>query len=152
VAQRSGGQVGESSMRRSYGILDAYSGRHLALPLVRHDKPTCGRRSKRPQSWVGRSRGGPNHVGFHPGDCHVGPKVGMGVFTVFLASYLMVVGSWIFVLAFDWSRVCFFGSMRCHGHVDSCVAARRRVSCCRSHRAHMISCAYLFHPNSKVGK
>jgi hypothetical protein len=43
VALRSGGQVGESSMRRSCGISDGYSGRHLAPPLVRHDKLTRGR-------------------------------------------------------------------------------------------------------------
>jgi hypothetical protein len=36
------GQVGESSMRRSCRLSNGYLGRHLALPLVRHDKPTCG--------------------------------------------------------------------------------------------------------------
>jgi hypothetical protein len=76
----------------------------------------------------------------------------MGVFTVFLTSYLMVVGPWIRVLAPDWSRVCFFWLMRCHDHVGSCVAARRHVAWCGSHRAHAMSCAYLSHPNSKVGK
>jgi hypothetical protein len=34
--------------------------------------------------------------------------VGMGVFALFLARYLVVVGPWIRVLAPDWSRVCFF--------------------------------------------
>jgi hypothetical protein len=75
-----------------------------------------------------------------------------GVFAVFLARFREEVGPWIHVLAPDWSNVCFLGSMRCHGHVDSCMAARRHVAWCGSHRAHMISCAYLFHPNSKVGK
>jgi hypothetical protein len=66
------------------------------------------------------------------------------VLAVFLTRYLVVVGPWIRVLAPDWSRVCFFGSMMCHGHVDSCVATRRHVAWCGSHRFHMISCAYLF--------
>jgi hypothetical protein len=76
----------------------------------------------------------------------VGPKVGMGVFAVFLACYLVVVGPWIRVLAPDWSEVCFFGSMRCHRHVGACVAARRHVACYGSYRVHMISSAYLSHP------
>jgi hypothetical protein len=54
--------------------------------------------------------------------------VGMGVLEVFLASYLVVVGPWIHVLAPDWSRVCFFGLIMCDGHMDSCVAARRHVA------------------------
>jgi hypothetical protein len=54
--------------------------------------------------------------------------VDMRVFALFLARYLVVVGPWIRVLAPDWSRVCFFGSMRCHGHVGACVAARRHVA------------------------
>jgi hypothetical protein len=32
-------------------------------------------------------------AGFRRSDCQVGPKVDMGVFAVFLACYLMVVGS-----------------------------------------------------------
>jgi hypothetical protein len=52
----------------------------------------------------------------------------MGVFLVFLACYLVVVGPWIHVLAPDWLRVCLFGSMRCHGHVGACVAAHRHVA------------------------
>jgi hypothetical protein len=51
---------------------------------------------------------------FTPLFVQVGPKVGMRVLAVFLASYLVVVGPWIRVLAPDWSRVCFFGSMMCH--------------------------------------
>jgi hypothetical protein len=71
---------------------------------------------------IDRSQGGPDHAGFRPGDCQVGPKVGMGVSTLFLSRYLMVVGPSILVLAPDWSRVCFFGLVRCHGHVGACVA------------------------------
>jgi hypothetical protein len=67
---------------------------------------------------------------FTPLFVQVGPKVGMRVLTVFLASYLVVVGPWIRVLAPDWSRVCFFGSMMCHVHVDSCVAAPHHVAWC----------------------
>jgi hypothetical protein len=106
-----------------------------------------------------RGRWGTNHFKVGPisgwllscrissSDCQVGPTVGMGVDAVFLASYLVVVGPWICVLAPDWSRVCLFGLMMCHGHMGSCVAACRHVAWCGSHRAHMISCAYLFHPN-----
>jgi hypothetical protein len=53
----------------------------------------------------------------------------MGVFVLFLASYLMDVGPCIRVLAPDWSRLCF-GLVRCHGHVGSYVAARRHVAWC----------------------
>jgi hypothetical protein len=101
---------------------------------------------------VGRSWGGPDRVGFHPGEYQVGPKVGMGVFTVSLASYLVAVGPWIHVLAPDWSRVCFFVSMPYHGHMGACVVARRHVAWCGSHRSHTISCAYLSHLNFKGGK
>jgi hypothetical protein len=81
-----------------------------------------------------------------------GSKVGMGVFTVSLASYLVAVGPWIHVLAPDWSRVCFFVSMTYHGHMGACVVARRHVAWCGSHRSHTISCAYLSHLNFKGGK
>jgi hypothetical protein len=89
---------------------------------------------------------------FSSSDCQVGPKAGMGVFAVFLSSYLVVVGPWIRVFAPDWSRVCFFGLMRCHGHVGACVAARRHVAWCGSHRAHMMSSEYLSHAGSEVCK
>jgi hypothetical protein len=82
---------------------------------------------------IGRSWGGTDHAGFHPGDCQVGPKVGMGVFALFRSRYLMGVGPWIRMLAPDWSRVCFFGSVRCHGHVGACVAAHLHVAWCGSH-------------------
>jgi hypothetical protein len=101
---------------------------------------------------IGRSRGGPDRAGFCPGECQVGPKVGMGVFALFLSSYLMVVGPWIRVLALDWSRVCFFGLVRCHGHVGACIAARRHVAWCGSHQVHMTSCAHLSHPGSDACK
>jgi hypothetical protein len=39
-----------------------------------------------------RSWGGPDRAGFCPGDCQVGPKVGTGVFALFLAHYLVVMG------------------------------------------------------------
>jgi hypothetical protein len=42
--------------------------------------------------------------------------------------------------------------MRCHGHMRSCVPARRHVAWCGSHRTHMMSCAYLAHPASDVCK
>jgi hypothetical protein len=156
MAQRSGGQVGESSMRRSYRLLGGYSGMHQAPPLARHYKTTRGRAVREASAWVrptygvGRSRGGPHRAGFRPGDCHVGPKVGMGLFAVFLDRYLMVAGHWIHVLALDWSRVCFFGSLRCHGHMSACVAACRLVAWCGSHQVHMMSCAYFFHRGSDV--
>jgi hypothetical protein len=54
----------------------------------------------------------------------------MGVFALFLARYLMVVGPWIRVLAPDWSRAYFFESVRCHGHVGACVAACRHMAWC----------------------
>jgi hypothetical protein len=62
------------------------------------------------------------------------------------------VAPWIRVLAFDWSKVCFLGSMRCHGHVGACVPTCRHIALCGSHWAHMMSCAYLSHPGSNVCK
>jgi hypothetical protein len=135
-----------------------YSGKHLAPPLVCHYNPTHGRVAREAAKWgrptcgVGWSLGSSFRAVFRLGDCQVGLTVGMGVLAVFLASYLVVVGPRIRVLTPDWLRVCFFGSMMCHVHMDSCVAACRHVAWCGSYRAHMISCAYLFHPNSKVGK
>jgi hypothetical protein len=105
-----------------------------------------------PQGGVSRSPGGSFRAAFHQGDCQVGPNVGMGVFVVFVAHLHGEVGPWIRILVHDWSKVCFLGSMRCHGHVDSCVTVRRHVAWCGSHQAHVISCAYLLHPNTKVGK
>jgi hypothetical protein len=100
--------------------------------------------------WGRPIQSGPDRAGFRPTDCQVGPKVGTGVFALFLACYLVVVGPWICVLASDWSRVCLFGSVRCHGHVGACVAARRHVAWFGSHQVHMMSCAYLSHPGSDV--
>jgi hypothetical protein len=100
---------------------------------------------------IGRSRGGPNRISFRPSDCQVSPKVGMGVFVLFLSRYLMVVGPWIRVLSPDWSRV-YFGSVRCHGHVGVCVVAHHHVAWCGSHRVHMMSCAHLSHPGSDLCK
>jgi hypothetical protein len=54
---------------------------------------------ERPHSGFGQSRGGLDRASFRPGDCQVGPKVRMGVFALFLSRYLVVVGSWIRVLA-----------------------------------------------------
>jgi hypothetical protein len=54
----------------------------------------------------------------------VGLKVGMVVLAVFLAYFRGEVGPWIRVLAPDWLKVCFHGSMRCHGHMGSCVASK----------------------------
>jgi hypothetical protein len=34
-------------------------------------------------------------TGFHPGDCQVGPKVGLGVFAAFLARFCGELGPWI---------------------------------------------------------
>jgi hypothetical protein len=101
---------------------------------------------------IGRPPSSSVRVGFRPSDCQVGPKVDMGLFAVFLARYIMVVVSWIRVLTPNWSRVCLFGSMRCHEHVGACVAARRHVAWCGSHRAHMMSSAYLSHPGFDVCK
>jgi hypothetical protein len=52
------------------------------------------------------------------------------------------------VAASDSSRSASLGLMRCHGHMASCVPARRHMVWCGSHRAHMMSCAYLSHPSS----
>jgi hypothetical protein len=52
MAQWSGGQVGESSMRRSYWLPGGYSGIHLAPPLARLDKTTCGRAAREASEWV----------------------------------------------------------------------------------------------------
>jgi hypothetical protein len=152
------GQVGESSMRRSCRLSGRYTGMHLASPLACHDKRTRGRAAQEASRWVrpnwgiGRPRGSSVRISFRLGDCQVVPKVGMGVFAVFLSCYLVVVGPWIRMLAPDWSRVCFFGLMRCHGHVGACVAARHHVAWCGSHRAHMMSNAYLSHTGSDVCK
>jgi hypothetical protein len=149
VALMSGGQVGVSSMRRSCRTLREYSGKHLAPALVRHDKPTRGRAARETAKWgqptcgVGRSLGSSFRAVFRPGDCQVGPRRVWGVLAVFLASYLLVVGPWIRVLALDWSRVCFFGSMMCHGHMDSCVVARRHVGLCGTTGPNDILCIYL---------
>jgi hypothetical protein len=83
---------------------------------------------ERPHSGVSRSRGGPDGAGFCPGSYQVGPNLVMEVFTVFLTCYLMVVGPSIHVLAPYWSKVCFLGSMRCHGHMGTCVAANCHVA------------------------
>jgi hypothetical protein len=96
---------------------------------------------------MGRSPGSSVHKSFRLGDCQVGPKVGLGLFAVFLAHFYGEVGPWICVLALDWSKVCLFGSMRCHRHVGACVAARRHVAC-----RVILSCAYLFHSSSEVYK
>jgi hypothetical protein len=123
-------------MRRSCRLPGGYSGIHLAPSLAHHDKTTRGRAAREASEWVRLTKGidwswgGPDRTGFRPGDCQVGSKVGMGVFALFLARYLVVVGPWIRVLALDWSRVCFFRSVRCHGHVGACVAARRHVAWC----------------------
>jgi hypothetical protein len=53
------------------------------------------------------------------------------------------------VAAFDSSGGASLGLMRCHGHMASCVPAHRHMSWCWSHRAHMMSCAYLSHPGSR---
>jgi hypothetical protein len=66
-------------------------------------------------------------TGFHPGDCQVGPKVGLGVFAAFLARFCGELGPWIRLLAPDWLMGCFFGSMSCHGHVGAGVATCRHV-------------------------
>jgi hypothetical protein len=82
VAQRSGAQVGESSMTRSCRLLGGYSGMHLALPLARHDKTTRGRVVREASEWVqpnwgiNRPPGNSVRTGFRPGDCQVGPKQG----------------------------------------------------------------------------
>jgi hypothetical protein len=158
VEQWSGGQVGESSMRKSCMLSGGFSGMHLSPPLARHDKLNVEGRHERPQDGFVRTGGSadPRAALFasvsRPGDCQVGPKVGMGVFAVFLTRYLVFVEPWIHVLSPDWSRVCFFGSMRCHGHVDACVAAHHHVAWCGSHWAHMMSSSYLSHPGSDVCK
>jgi hypothetical protein len=59
VAQRSGGQVGESSMR-SCKLPGRYSGIHLAPPLARHDKTTCGRAAQEASKGFDRPRGSAN--------------------------------------------------------------------------------------------
>jgi hypothetical protein len=53
---------------------------------------------------------------------------------------------------FDSSGSACLGFMRCHGHMASCVPARRHMAWCGSHRAHMTSCAYLSHPGFDVCK
>jgi hypothetical protein len=92
---------------------------------------------------ISRSQRGPDSIGFRPGDCQVGLKVAMGVFALFLSFYLVVVGLWIRELAPDWSRVCFFGPVRSHGHVGACVTVCRHMAWCGSHRVHMMSRAHL---------
>jgi hypothetical protein len=61
----------------------------------------------------------------------------MWVFAVFLGHFRGEVDAWICVLAPDWSKVCFLGLMKCHGHMETCVAACRHVALCGSRRAHM---------------
>jgi hypothetical protein len=56
------------------------------------------------------------------------------------------------VAASDSSGSASLRLMRCHGHMASCVPAHRHVAWCGSHRAHMMSCAYLSHPSSVVCK
>jgi hypothetical protein len=52
MAQRSGGQVGESSMIKSYRLSGGYSGMHVAPPLARHEKLTRGRAVREASRWV----------------------------------------------------------------------------------------------------
>jgi hypothetical protein len=44
------------------------------------------------------------------------------------------------------------GLIRCHGQMASCVRACRHTACRGSHRAHMMSCAYLCHLGTDVCK
>jgi hypothetical protein len=82
---------------------------------------------------------------FRPGDFQVGPKFGLGVFAAFLARFRGEVGPWTHILAPHWSKLCFFGSMRCHGHVGACVEARRHVAWRGSHQAHDTMWSYFVH-------
>jgi hypothetical protein len=156
VAQMSEGQVGESSMRRSCRLSGWISGQAPGTAFgSSRQADSCkggarGLQMGSAELGIGRRLGSSVRAGFRPGDCQVGPKVGLGVFAAFLARFCGEVGPWIRVL--DWSKVCFFGSMRCHGHMASCVPAHLHVTCCGSHWAHMMSCAYLSHPGSDVCK
>jgi hypothetical protein len=152
VAQRSGGQDGESSMRRSCRISNGYSGKHLALLLVHHDKVTRGRVARGASRWGRLIPRWPHSQQFSSRWLPCGSQGGYGGVHSVSSQLSRGWGPWICVLAPDWSRVCFFGSIRCHGHVGSCVLACRHVSWCGSHQAHTMFCAYLSHLNSKVGK
>jgi hypothetical protein len=70
---------------------------------------------------IGRSSGSSIRTRFRLGDYQVGPKVGLGVFVAFLACFYGERGPWTCVLAPNWRKLCYFGSMRCHSHVGACV-------------------------------
>jgi hypothetical protein len=97
-----------SPLRMCLGSAEETTRGRWARTALRRVRLTCG---------VSRSRVGSDLTAFHLGDYQVGPKVGMGVFVVFLSCFRGEVGPWIRVLALDWSNVCFLGSIRCHGHM-----------------------------------
>jgi hypothetical protein len=108
-----------------------------------------------PTFGVIRSRVSSDHTAFRLGDCQVGPQGDsrcMGQLKAFWSDCGPLNPCVEHVAASDsWGSASLW-YMRCHGHMASCVSARRHEAWCGYHRAHMMSCAYLSYPSSDVCK